>query len=104
MTINVNKINKKIDKVKNRPFRRLCKYFENFIDFQIIGIGSFSIIFHSIFIFLVLFILIFNNNIFHLSILLIILFLDGFSIIVLHGCPLSHLEKKYLKKVHVKLL
>jgi len=103
MTINVNKINKKIDKVKNRPFRRLCKYFENFIDFQIIGIGSFSIIFHSIFIFLVLFILIFNNNIFHLSILLIILFLDGFSIIVLHGCPLSHLEKKYLKKSTCKI-
>jgi len=51
---------------------------------------------HYIIIFSVAFIFSFNNNIVHLCILLIIVSLDAFSIIVLHGCPLTHLEQKYL--------
>lgn len=51
---------------------------------------------HYIIICSVAFIFSFNNNILHLCILLIIVSLDAFSIIVLHGCPLTHLEQKYL--------
>ena len=33
-----------------------------------------------------------------MSILLLIIFINSFSIIALYGCPLTHLEQKYLKK------
>ena len=51
---------------------------------------------HYILIFLVAFVFSFNSNITHLCILLIIITLDAFSIVVFHGCPLTHLEQKYL--------
>lgn len=51
---------------------------------------------HYMLIFLVAFIFSFNSNITHLCILLIIITLDAFSIVVFHGCPLTHLEQKYL--------
>jgi len=93
-----NKINKKIDKIKNNNVRKICTYIKNFIDTQKIKMGKLSMIIHYLIIFLIIFIIIFNNNIFHLIILLIIISLDAFSIVVLHGCPLTHIEKKYLKK------
>jgi hypothetical protein len=51
---------------------------------------------HYFYIFLISFIFSFNTNIIHLCILLIIITLDGFVVILLHGCPLTLLEKKYL--------
>jgi hypothetical protein len=51
---------------------------------------------HYVIILLVGFVFSFNNNVVHLCILLIIVSLDAFSIVVLHGCPLTHLEQKYL--------
>lgn len=53
---------------------------------------------HLIFIFLVAIIFCFNTNINHLIILLIIVSLDALSIVVLHNCPITILEKKYFKK------
>ena len=44
------------------------------------------------------FIFLFNNSLIYLYFLLIILSLNAFFIIILHGCPLTHLEKKYLNK------
>jgi hypothetical protein len=41
---------------------------------------------------------IFNTNLFYLAITLIIISFDALSIVVLHQCPLTILEKKYLKK------
>lgn len=41
-------------------------------------------------------ILLFDNNIYHLIILLIIGSLDALACIILHDCPLSILENKYL--------
>ena len=43
------------------------------------------------------FVLLFSNNVFYLTILLLIVSLDAFAIVVLHDCPLTILEKKYLK-------
>jgi hypothetical protein len=51
---------------------------------------------HEIFIFLVSFVGLFNNNIAHLSVLLLIISLDAVSIVMLHECPLTTMEKKYL--------
>ena len=52
---------------------------------------------HYLIVFLVAFMCLFNNNINHLCILLIIISLDALSIVVLHECPLTILEQKYLK-------
>ena len=49
---------------------------------------------HEIFIFLVSFVGLFNNNIAHLSVLLLIISLDAVSIVMLHECPLTTMEKK----------
>ena len=51
---------------------------------------------HEIFIFLVSFVGLFNNNIAHLSVLLLIISLDAVAIVMLHECPLTTMEKKYL--------
>jgi hypothetical protein len=49
-----------------------------------------------LYIILILFIAIFSTSKIELIILLIIITLDGISIIYLRGCPLTTLEKKYL--------
>ena len=59
-------------------------------------IGLVYIYVHFLFIFLIGFIFAFSNNIFHLCITLIVVSLDALSVVVLHGCPLTTLEKKYL--------
>ena len=41
-------------------------------------------------------VLLFDNNIYHLILLLIIGSLDALACVILHDCPLSILEKKYL--------
>jgi hypothetical protein len=43
-----------------------------------------------------IFIVSFNVNIIQLCCTLIVVSLDAFSIVVLHGCPLTQLEQKYL--------
>ena len=59
-------------------------------------IGIYYTIFHHMIMILVGFILCFNTNIIHLSCALIVVSLDAFSIVILHGCPLTQLEQKYL--------
>lgn len=58
--------------------------------------GFFFFYIHYLFGFLILFITMFSNSIHHLLILLFIISIDAFSIVVLHQCPLTLLEKKYL--------
>ena len=72
--------------------KQINKY--KFINKKIIG--YFYKYIHFIFIFIIAFIFSFSSNIFHLIILLIIITLDGFSIVVFHGCPLTLMEQKYL--------
>jgi hypothetical protein len=61
-------------------------------------IGTIYTYIHHLLVFLVAFIFSFNNNIIHLCVLLIIVSLDAFSVVVLHGCPLTQLEQKYLNE------
>jgi len=58
--------------------------------------GIFYLNLHNIFIFLIAFITVFNTSITHLIYLLIVVSLDAFSVVILHECPLSILEQKYL--------
>jgi hypothetical protein len=60
-------------------------------------LGYYYVFLHYIIIILSSIIILFNNNPFHLTLLLILLSLDAFSIVVLHNCPLTILERKYLK-------
>jgi hypothetical protein len=50
---------------------------------------------HTIYIWAVGAILLFNCNLVHLIVLLIIISLDAVSIVILHECPLSILERRY---------
>jgi hypothetical protein len=59
-------------------------------------VGLFYKYIHFLFIFLIGFVAVFNNNIFHLIIILIIISLDALSVVILHECPLTKLEQKYL--------
>jgi hypothetical protein len=51
---------------------------------------------HYLIIFLVAFVFAFNTSVFDLCILLVVVSLDAFAVVVLHGCPLTSLEQKYL--------
>ena len=54
-------------------------------------------VYHYLFMVLGSFIILFNTNLKHLFYTLLFLCIDSFAIIVLHNCPLTHLEQKYLK-------
>jgi len=77
--------------------RVLSNYIYEKFNLKCINFKRYDII-HNILIFVMSFLIIFDNNLFHLSIILLIISLDAFSIVVLHNCPLTMLEKKYLKK------
>lgn len=57
---------------------------------------------HYLIIILAGIVMLFNNSPFYLTLLLIVISLDAFSIVILHNCPLTILEQKYLKTSLVK--
>lgn len=59
-------------------------------------IGSQYYIVHQIFIFCIGFIVCFSNNVIHLCVILLIVFLDGLAVCLSHDCPLTILERQYL--------
>ena len=59
-------------------------------------LGSYYYVIHLIIIFFNAFVTMFSTNLFHLSIVLLIVSMDAWSVVILHGCPLTLLEKKYL--------
>jgi hypothetical protein len=78
--------------------RILCK---NILEYTSCGLNDkkLGIIYtyiHLVYSFLIGFVFLFNNNLLHLSILLMIISINTFAIVIFHGCPLTHLEKKYL--------
>jgi hypothetical protein len=78
--------------------RILCK---NILEYTSCGLNDkkLGIIYtyiHLVYSFLIGFVFLFNNNLSHLSILLMIISINTFAIVIFHGCPLTHLEKKYL--------
>ncbi len=90
--------NKYLTLIKNNNFRKLASYLYTKYNLELIRDLNMYEIIHNTFIFLVSVVFIFSLNVVHLIILLIIVTLDAFSIIALHNCPLTILEKKYYKK------
>lgn len=97
----LKKKNKSIQKFKKIYLTNITRYISNYIN------SAFDLSFfkglvylniHNLFVCLVTFIITFNNSIIHLCIILIILSFDAISIVILHNCPLTILEKKYLGK------
>ena len=88
-------VEKKRKKVKNaiRDLSEKLTKQNNYSDY--IRGNAYTFI-HSIIITSIGFIGIFSSSLFYLSCLLIIVSLDAVSIVMLHECPLTLLEKKYL--------
>lgn len=79
-----NIIREIIQQINNKPFAKVW--------------GTYYMIIHYCIMLLCGIILLIDSNIFHLAIILNITMLDALSIVVCHNCPLTILEKKYLKK------
>lgn len=77
--------------------RCFCNYIHTLFKLDDISSSHIYILIHWLFGVCVIFITVFTTNITHLFMLLILISLDAFSIVVLHSCPLTLLEKKYLK-------
>jgi len=89
------KIKKHIKNIQTNIIRSSSECINNCISLKNIK-GNIYLHIHNYIILTILFITIFNNSLIHLIIILIIISLDAFSIVVLHECPLTALEKKYL--------
>ena len=83
--------------IKNNGIRKISNFLHDNFDLKNITIRKSYIMIHSLLIFLVSFAFIFSTNIIHLIIVLIVVSLDAFAIVVMHCCPLTILEKKYMK-------
>jgi hypothetical protein len=86
--------NSNIRKIQKKIYSHLNLNNENVFSF-IKGL-TYNLI-HTLFILTLLFIGLFNVYLLQLIIILIIITLDACSVVILHGCPLTLLEKKYLK-------
>jgi ABC-type multidrug transport system fused ATPase/permease subunit len=85
---------------KNKVNNIIRNFFNDILskNFKEKFLGTYYFTLHGLIMFLGLFILLFSTNKFYLILLLIIASCDAFAIIVLHQCPLTMLEKKYLGK------
>jgi hypothetical protein len=59
-------------------------------------LGSYYLIIHSLIMYLGMSIILFSNNIYHLFAILLFVSVDALSVVILHDCPITLLEKKYL--------
>ena len=75
--------------------REISNYITSYIPVNVIRMSKPYMIIHTIFIILIGFVAMFSCNMWHLAILLIVVSLDALSIVVLHECPLTTLERKY---------
>lgn len=85
--------------------RDISNFFSNYLkknNLSIKIVGWYYQFIHYFIIILIGIVMLFNNNPFYLTLLLIVISLDAFSIVILHNCPLTILEQKYLKTSLVK--
>jgi hypothetical protein len=66
-------------------------------------IGAYYATCHSILVHLIIFVLLFSSDIIYLSCIFNLLAVDAISIVILHDCPLTILEQKYLKSSMAKI-
>jgi len=92
------KSNKKLKMIEDSVIRKFCIYLYNKFNLKELQESIFYRHVHDTFIFLVSFIAMFSMNLTHLTVLFIIVSLDAFAVVVRHGCPLTALERKYIKR------
>ncbi len=89
---------KKEDNFENENIVRIfSKYVCNFLKSWNIQLDNWHMRVHTVLVYSIVFICLFNMNVIHNIVLLIIITLDALSIVVMHECPLTYLEKKYYK-------
>ena len=66
-------------------------------------IGTYYTACHSILVHLIIFILLFNSNVIYLCCIFNLLAVDAIAIVILHDCPLTILEQKYLNSSMAKV-
>ena len=95
---NENKERKNKKKLKkhleNNSIRKICQYLGPFVKDSIIGCYYYYI--HLFIMTMCGLVIFFSKNIHYLTILLIIVTLDLFLIVILHDCPITIYEQKYL--------
>jgi hypothetical protein len=84
--------------VKKNRIRQVNTYIQPYLHLRVfdIAIGMYYSFIHVLIIVLSGIILLFSNNLIYLACLLVVISFDAFSIVMLHDCPLTQLEKKYL--------
>lgn len=88
---------KRIKKVlfEDNIIRRILKTF-HIKSFKDALIGGTYYILHQLILVMMISIILFSNNLQHLTILFILIALDGVATTILHDCPITRLEYKYL--------
>jgi hypothetical protein len=89
--------------IKNSFIRRWTKQLYHDYNLKSFIIKETYNLLHYIYMFFIVFLIVFNTNIYHLFILLLIAGLDGFAIICLHECPMTLMEKNYVKESDTEL-
>jgi hypothetical protein len=92
------KNNKKLKMIEDSVIRKFCMYIYKKFNLKDLQESTFYRHVHDTFIFLVSLIALFSMNLTHLAVLFIIVTFDAFAIVVRHGCPLTALERKYIKR------
>ena len=80
---------------RQNNLRRFAKFINDKFNLKTLKYTSYYTEIHHTFIFLIAFIGLFNNNIIHLCAILLIISMDALSVVLLHECPLTTMEKKY---------
>jgi hypothetical protein len=97
---NINKIQKKILKeYNNNNIRKILFWIKPYFHFFI---GSYYRYIHILYMIICTTIILFSNNIIYLSALLVIIITDVCSVVIIHDCPLTYLERKYLGSSFIK--
>ena len=95
---NSYKNDKNLKMVEDNIIRRTCHYLYEKLSLKEVQESTMYRHIHDTFIFLICVIVLFNNKLSHLAIIFMIVSMDAFSIVVLHRCPLTDLERKYIKR------
>ena len=93
-----SKNRKKLKMIEDSAIRKFCMYIYKKFNLKDVQESTFYRHVHDTFIFLVSFIALFSMNLTHMTVLFIIVSFDAFAIVVRHGCPLTALERKYIKR------
>ena len=99
LVISKEKINIKEEEIISILPRNVVREFLNNVinkDLKSKILGSYYVIIHSLIMYFGMTIILFSNNIYHLFAILLFVSIDALSVVILHDCPITLLEKKYL--------